>query len=247
MLLFSAPIFGQTTYKELRGQVISDSLEVEDIYVINQTSQESTITNQNGYFQIEVKLNDTLLFSAVQYKIKSIIIAPEIYIQDEILVKLEEKVNELPDVVVRPYNLSGNLAEDSRNINTDDVVNGVKLGLPNASVRMPTQSERKLYTATASPLTSLDPLINAITGRTKMLKNQVKLEKKENELNETMSSFEKSFYLNHLKIPEENIVGFLYFCAASPEFDPIQSNLLLVLEFFEKKAGEYLKTIASEK
>lgn len=228
--------------------VISDSLDVEGVHVMNTSRNISTVTDKAGYFLIEARLNDTLLFSAIQYKLKTIIITEEVYFQEEILVKLEEKINKLPEVVVRPYNLSGNLANDMKGINTDDIVNGATLGLPNAKVSKPTQSERKLYTATSGGgALAIDPIINAITGRTKMLKNRVKLEKKEKELNETMSSFEKNFYVNHLKIPKENIYSFLYFCAASPKFDEVQDNTLLVLEFFELKAKDYLKMISPEK
>lgn len=235
-------LLSQTFQKELKGRITSDSLDVEGIHVMNTSRNISTITNKVGFFKIEAKLNDTLLFSAIQYKMKTIILTPEVYFQEEILVKLEEKINKLPEVVVRPYNLSGNLANDMKSINTDDVVNGVTLGLPNAKVLKPTQSERKLYTATSGGGTlAIDPIINAITGRTKMLKNRVKLEKKEKELSETMSSFERMFYLNHLKIPKENIYSFLYFCAASPKFDEVQGNTLLVLEFFETKSIEYRK------
>ena len=246
-MLFSSSLFSQIFPKEIKGQVISDSLDVDAILVVNKNSNKSTITDKEGFFIIDARMNDTINFSAIQFKFKQQIITQDIYESGEFVIMLEEKVNELPDVVIRPYNLSGNLANDMKGINTDDVVNGATLGLPNATVRMPTQSERRLYTATSGGIFTLDPVINAITGRTKMLKNRVRLEKNDKELYATMNSFEKNFYLNHLKIPEENIIGFLFFCAADPKFDLLQGNSLLVLEFFELKSKEYLKNIASEK
>ena len=36
--------------------------------VINNTSQAATTTNDDGEFEIEVKLNDKLIFSSVQYQ-----------------------------------------------------------------------------------------------------------------------------------------------------------------------------------
>ena len=46
--------------------------------VINNTSQEATITNEDGEFEIKVKLNDRLVFSSIQYQIRSLVINKEI-------------------------------------------------------------------------------------------------------------------------------------------------------------------------
>ncbi len=43
----------------------------------------------------------------------------------------EEFVNELDEVVVRPYNLSGDLNRDMQQMKTDPVVTASTLGLPN--------------------------------------------------------------------------------------------------------------------
>ena len=217
--------------------------------MINQTTQKSTVTNQTGYFQIEVKLNDTLLFSVVQYKIKSLVIAPEIYIQEEILVKLEEKVNELPDVVVRPFNLSGNLTSDVKNINTDNIVNASTLGLPNADVPIPTQSERKLYTATDWNFeynkVKLDPLINAISGRTKMLKNKIKLEKEEDLVEKIIKDFGEDFFVIGLQIPENKIYEFLYFSASHERFTTVakSGSAFDITNFLKAMSGQFLKQL----
>lgn len=222
--------------------MISDSLDVEGVYVINKTLNESTITNKEGHFTIETRINDTLVFSAVQFELKSVIVKPEMYVQESVLIRLDVKVNKLDEIVVRPYNLSGNLSDDMKKVSTDNIVNGVTLGLPNATVKMPTQSQRRVIEATSGGgAIPLNPIINAITGYTKMLKNRVKLERKEEQLEETMNSFEKELYVNHLKIPEEYIKRFSYYCAADPKFEEFQkqNDPLLMLTFFETKSKEF--------
>ena len=72
--------------------------------VINNTSQEATITNEDGEFEIKVKLNDRLLFSSVQYQIRSLIISKEILQKSRIVIDVNEKVTELDEVVVGPEN-----------------------------------------------------------------------------------------------------------------------------------------------
>lgn len=164
------------------------------------------------------------------------------YLQEALLIRLDIKVNELDEVVVRPFNLSGNLSDDTKGANTDAIINGVTLGLPNATFKMPTQSQRRLIEATTGGAgIPLNPIINAITGYTKMLKNRVKLEKKESRLDMTMSSFEKELYVNQLKIPEEYIDNFSYYCAADIKFEELQkqNDPLLMLAFFETKSKEF--------
>lgn len=241
--MFSSLIlFCQDRQRELKGKVISDSLDVEGVYVINKTLKESTITNKEGYFSIETSINDTLVFSAVQFELKSVIVISEMYDQESVLIRLDVKINKLDEIVVRPYNLSGNLSSDLKGIQTDNIVNGVTLGLPNATVKMPTQSQRRVIEATSGGgAIPLNPIINAITGYTKMLKNRVKIEQKEERLNEAMSSFEIELYVNHLKIPEEYIASFSYYCAADTKFEEFQqqNDPLLMLAFFETKSKEF--------
>lgn len=241
-IFFSLNLLCQNRQKELKGKVISDSLDVEGVYIINKTLKESTITNKEGDFTIEAGINDTLVFSAVQFELKSVIITTEMYAQESLLIRLDTKVNKLDEIIVRPYNLSGNLTNDMKGVKTDGIVNGVTLGLPNATVKMPTQSQRRLIEATSGGAgIPLNPIINAITGYTKMLKNRVKLEKKEERLSETMGSIEKELYINHLKIPEEYISSFSYYCAADAKFEEFQqqNDPLLMLAFFETKSKEF--------
>lgn len=241
-IFFSLTLFCQDRQRELKGKVISDSLDVEGVYVINKTLKESTITNKEGYFSIETRINDTLVFSAVQFELKSVIVVPEMYDQDSVLIRLNVKVNKLDEIVVRPYNLSGNLSNDMKGVKTDGIVNGVTLGLPNATVKIPAQSQRRVIEATSGGgAIPLNPIINAITGYTKRLKNRVKIEKREEQLNETMGSIEIELFVNHLKIPEEYIANFSYYCAADTKFEKLQqqNDPLLMLAFFETKSKEF--------
>jgi len=46
--------------------------------VVNNTSRQATITDGDGEFEMLVKLNDRLVFSSVQYQIRSVVINKEI-------------------------------------------------------------------------------------------------------------------------------------------------------------------------
>jgi len=117
-------VFGQ---KEVVGKVVGVG-DVEGIHVFNQTQQDYTITNENGEFEIPVKINDTVVFSAVKYELKTIILTKE-HINDAFLeVLLTEKTNRLDEVHIG-LKLTGNLERDIKNIKT---VTPIELGITNS-------------------------------------------------------------------------------------------------------------------
>ena len=103
MLSFS--VFSQNDYRTwIKGKVLYQNTNVAAANVINNTSQQATTTNSDGEFEIEVKLNDRLLFSSVQYQIRELIITKEILQKNRIVIDVNEKVTELDEVVVTPEN-----------------------------------------------------------------------------------------------------------------------------------------------
>lgn len=239
----------QTSFtKTLEGKVMNKDIGVADVHVMNTSAKRATISNESGNFAIQVTLGDTLLFSAVQFKRKSLVINAAILASKVVFVPLEEFVNELDEVVVRPYDLSGDLSKDMQQMDTGRVVSATSLGLPNAHVKPLIQSERQLQTATAGkfhPLMLLnppiDPLINAISGRTKMLKKRLARDRKEIQLQGLRSSIADSLFLTQLKIPRERIDDFMYFCEADEKFDALvkSDDRFAIWEFLLMKSQLY--------
>ena len=67
----------QEVRKAISGKVQFNSVGIENVHVINKTSNRGTISNKNGAFKITVKENDTLQFSDIQFKTKTIIITKQ--------------------------------------------------------------------------------------------------------------------------------------------------------------------------
>mgnify|MGYP000863631769 CR=1 FL=1 len=84
---------------EILGKVESSN-NLENIHVINKTSQKFTITNTRGEFKISAKINDTLVVSSIQNKLVTLVIDIEHVLSKRITIALEEQVNELDEVVV---------------------------------------------------------------------------------------------------------------------------------------------------
>ena len=65
LLLATNFIFSQDDYRTwIKGKVLYKNVNVSSANVINNTSQQATTTNDDGEFEIEVKLNDKLIFSS---------------------------------------------------------------------------------------------------------------------------------------------------------------------------------------
>lgn len=221
----------------MQGKITNKNSEVEGIYILNKTNNTSTITNQKGDFEINVMFNDTLVFSALQYEIKFVVITEKVLKNEYLEVTLDEKINELAPVTVTPYNLSGNLARDLQNNPAENVINAVSLGLPNATVKKKDHMHRMLYTASSGPLSLL---INTLNGKIKKIKKLIKLQKKEVKIEATKELFEIEFYVKDLKIPEDYIDRFMYFCATDPSFETIESeNPLSILEYLKAKSNDF--------
>ncbi len=229
--------FGQ---QYLQGE-IANSTDVESIHVFNKTYSKYTITDKKGKFKIEARINDTLVFSALQYELKQLVVTKKILKKYQ-YVLLKTKISELDAVYIMPK-LSGNLLSDTKNIHTKKALTAKTLGLPNAHVIPPTPAERKVYTAThGGGLIPVDAIINAITGRTKMLKQLVKWEKKTNLEENVHVNFENVIH-NEFKIPEDKIYDFIFYTSRDEIFSQIikTNSSMIIYEFLKTKATAYLK------
>ena len=241
-ILMGTTLSAQTLFtKQIEGRVYSESGDVAATHVLNITSDRASITDLNGFFSIIAKLNDTLVFSAIQFKRKTMVVTHSVLESKMLYVPLEDALTELDEVIVMPYNLTGDMTMDLDRMQIEPVITASTLGLPNAYVKLPTKAERELFAATANPFMSFDPLINAITGRTKMLKERMAKNKKYNRTLRVRAFYADSLYRTEFKIPEDNIADFMYFCEVDPDFQTVVDthDQLKIWEFMRGKSRTY--------
>ncbi|TCK67330.1 carboxypeptidase-like protein [Winogradskyella wandonensis] len=106
---------------EINGRINVDIEDKEGITVYNQSSNKGTITDENGTFKILVAENDIIAFGALQFKDFTIRIDDRIIKSRQVSVRLVEEVNKLDEVIVLPYDLSGNLNVDVEAVRTYNV------------------------------------------------------------------------------------------------------------------------------
>lgn len=250
LILFQSVVSQET--KTLQGKVIAKEKDVVGVAVQNSSSKMGTITGANGNFSILVKRNDTLVFSAVQFTRKTFVVTEEIFAAKFIQVALEEFVNALDEVVVRPYNLSGNLGTDLGSLKLTKDVSAEALQLPNADTKIISQSENKLNDADNGKYVYIVPmgiginvnkLLNRISGRTKQMKNRVALDASYTSIKKVEEKYMDSVFVSQLKIPEDRLFDFFHYCQMNETFEAVQANEneLMLWEFLVAQSKSYRK------
>ena len=235
-------ISGQTV--AVKGQIIADD-EVDGIHILNNTSNTFTISNSKGEFSIPAKLKDTLLISGVSYELKKIVVGQNLINSKSLTIYLADKINVLDEVVVGKI-LTGDLSSDLANSGVQRGINFYDLGITGYTGKPKTQSERRLYTAgDFKPIHLLallggslpmDPIFNAISGRTKLLKNRVHLENQDQCILNIKSNLSQILFSAH-PLKEQYRNEFFYFCADDLQFDTLCfiNNDIKTLEFLKEK------------
>ncbi len=103
LLLLSFTLSSQQR-KLIKGKLLYRNSNVIAANVINNTEQYNTITDSDGEFEINVKKGDEIVFSSVEFKIKSIVITDEIIKKNRLVVNITERVNILDEIVISPEN-----------------------------------------------------------------------------------------------------------------------------------------------
>ncbi|MGB5435390.1 MAG: hypothetical protein WBM98_05815, partial [Maribacter sp.] len=198
---------------------------------------------------IPVRITDTLVFSAVQYKRKVVPVTRAMVESGFLRVYMQAGEIKLEEVTVMPYNLSGRLAQDVVGLPIDPLVTANTLGLPNADVRFPTQAERSLYAARTwdahfyiiAAGTNLDPLINYFSGRTKRLNERIAREEAYEQLQKVRRFYVDSLFVQGLRIPKERITDFIDFCGVDPAFKALvhAQDRLRLWDYMRAKGAQY--------
>lgn len=223
--------FGQkTTSKEITGQIFEQSSNVEGVNIINNTTQVTAVSDSGGLFSIVVKEGDVLVFSAVNLDPVKRRITVEDLNATSIVIKMTAKEVELKEVIVN----------ENANITAEN------LGVIPYGQKKYTAAERKVYTATS---TSVDKLLNGISGRTAMLKKEVNVEKKEMLFRKIEYLFDENYYTERLKIPVADIKGFQLYCVDDAEFAVSLStkNKTMSMFLITDLARKYLTILENEK
>ncbi|HLW63589.1 MAG TPA: hypothetical protein VKY33_09340 [Flavobacterium sp.] len=226
MLIFVATT-GFAQEKKVLGKVISKTRDLQGIHIKNINTDQSVLTEKGGYFSIEARPNDTLIFTAVHLVGREKVLTYADMNKSLVFIPMEYYENVMDELVIY------------RQVTTES------LGLGGA--RKYTPAERRLHTATSSGggIIPVDALVNAISGRTKMLKKALELERENMLVQEVLNRFSEEYYIDRLNIPLQYHQAFGYFMAQDPLVLASYKNTEITeLSFmYAEKATEFLEIL----
>ncbi|MDR6844052.1 hypothetical protein [Flavobacterium granuli] len=184
--------------KIIIGTVASNTKNLEGISVINCMNKMMAVTDKEGCFSIQAKEGDILNFSGIDYKYLKKYVNKYEYKSGIMEIDMVFNAVELDEVII---NKDANISAENLRI------------IPRGQVKF-TPQERRLYSNSGG----IQGLFSAISGEKEMLKMNVEIEKKELLLKKLDYLFGNKYYTKTLKIPEELIRGFQYYCVEDKRF-----------------------------
>lgn len=206
---------------EISGQIIADSLDVEGVTIYNIISKKGVATDTEGKFVIQVSLNDKLEISALQFQKITVTVDENIIKSREVSIVLIERVNELNEVVILPFGLTGNLKEDIVNAKIlNPNYDALYFGLANLDEF---EFEEDYSTKVRNRITTKGDFYNGadLGGIVRLLLSPLLKSKKKNDkfvstvkpvvYNKITDKYSEDYLIENLGIPRKEIKSFIYF------------------------------------
>ncbi len=245
LIIFVKSVSGFSQDRDvLRGIIVTDSLQSNPVNIINLTKGIGTINDHLGFFQIQATKGDTIIFSSVQHKQKTHIVAKKDLERASLSIQLEIKINELEEVTISQYDLTGKVKEDVKKIKTYED----NLPIFNAKMLDETPFIHEKGVNTIKNRVIIDEMdatpVNFIAvGRmiaSLFRKKDVK-KLKEVRVPEVSDFYNQDFLVDELKIPETEVYNFLDFLNQKVETKHIlrSGDELRILEYLMNQSSVF--------
>lgn len=229
----------------LRGKVIYRNINVANENVINVTAETIVSTDENGEFAINVQVGDVLAFTSINYELASAEITQDIIDNGRLVVEVNEKVNELEEVIITPDNPGPYLNVKSEELGefgkyTQERDDATKI----ENTSLPTQDR------------GLQNGLNFVNIAKLLFRKNDKDNKKED--NDTpkiplsqvlLQVYNAEFFVLDLKIPQDKIQDFVYYLDTRPFSRDLlkKDKEFLFLDFLVNESENYRKQLQKKK
>lgn len=225
----------------LNGKIEANSPDIEKIHIINLNLEKGAVTNGNGEFQISARENDSLYVSSVQFENKTVVVTRKMIESNTILIGLQNKMNELAEVVIDDIKLSGYLANDIGKISITQVE--TKNRLQN-DLNTFIEKDKKLNPYGKPNLNGgirVDKIAGAVMDKLSKDSNKPVYYSPKELANKSIQIVGHEFFREDLKLKENEICNFVYFCTEDTRFKRlvINNNALVLIEYFQTKIEDF--------
>jgi len=240
-MLFSMSMLSQDNI--LKGKIKAKSVEYFGVNIYNLNQQKGAINDANGNFEISAKINDTIVFTSIQYKELRIVVQEFHLSNNQIEINLEDELHQLSEVLVSKSGLTGNLLTDLDKIPINKNYGNEFFGLPVQNIKPLTLPERNLKTLKTG---AVNTILNSLNGKIKKMKSVVEEEKEISLTDKAYRMFTRGMLSKELGLPDEEVKRFLFYCVDDVDVSKMKSlvndnRVFELLGFFKEKVAQYKK------
>jgi hypothetical protein len=236
-LFISYTCFGQDIFTALVKNETT-GLVMPSVHILNLTQVIGTITDQKGGFEIQAQANDTLYFSYLGYKPLKIAVTNDMIKFGNAEFNMTELAFALEEIIVRPYQLTGYLDIDVRNVPINTARRYSISGLPNRGYEAGDRNPGAISKAFGAIFNPAD-LLNNLFGKNPNQMRKLKKMREDDEIKNLLASkFDRQVLMQLLGLSRLDIDEILRNCNYSDAFMK-EANDLQILEAISKCYEEY--------
>ena len=145
-LFFILPCFISAQETLFKGQIYADSISEYQVNIINIDQKTGSVSNAEGKYKIKARVGDSILFTSLQHRTYTLKVKDK-NLKTSTSIFLELQINQLPEVTLKQYDLTGDLSKDIEEVQVDFVdQRQFGFGVP----RQLDKIDREIYTANSS-------------------------------------------------------------------------------------------------
>ncbi len=226
---FSQENENNTGLKELKATVVNAQTGslMESVHIVNLNEVVGTITNEKGEFAITAAINDTLYFSFLGFKSQKIRVTNDMFKFENTKISLTELAYALEEVIVRPYQLTGFLEIDVKNLPINNAyqysISGLSVGYE-AGNKSPSAVTKVL----GAILNPADLLRNLFGKKPNQMRKLRKIKEDDGIRNLLASKFDRETLTELLQIEKVDIEDILNNCSYSKSFITTANDLQIL-------------------
>tara|TARA_B100001179_G_scaffold158221_1_gene115703 strand:- start:2695 stop:3462 length:768 start_codon:yes stop_codon:yes gene_type:complete len=235
-------IYSQDSKNRVTGKVESESSKtsLQNVHVLNLSKVVGTITDEEGVFEINASVNDTLYFSYIGYKPLKIIVTNDLikYEDNDLTFNLTELALALEEVIITPYRLTGYLEIDVKNAPINSSPRYRIIGLPNLGYEGGRRTRSGISKVLGAIFNPAD-FLNSLFKRNPKKMAKLRLIREDEEIKSLLSTkFDREVLVQLLGIPKIDINEILRNCSFSDTFIK-EANDLQIMEAINECYDEY--------
>ena len=215
--------------KDFTATVINAQTEfpLESVHVVNLNQVKGTITNQNGKFSIPAAVNDTLYLSYLGFKTQKVRVTNDMLRFGNTEIALTELAYALEEVVVRPYQLTGYLEIDVKNLPINNAYQYSISGL-NTSYEAGNKSPSAVTKVLGAILNPADLLRNLFGKKPRQMRKLRQIKEDDNIRDLLASKFDRETLTELLQLEKVDIEDILNNCNYSKSFIKTANDLQIL-------------------